>query len=428
MMGISPKLAARIEALGLKEPTPIQQRAIPLALEGRDVMGLAQTGTGKTAAFGLPLVEMLAGLGKPEPKTVRGLILAPTRELAKQISDTLRDFVAGTPMKVTLVVGGASINSQSKRLERGTDLLVATPGRLIDLMDRKALRLDQAKFLVLDEADQMLDLGFIHALRQIAQFLPKERHTMLFSATMPKQMSEIAETYLTNPKRVQVNPPGKAADKIEQSIHFIAKAEKTNLLKELLAEHKDELSVVFGRTKHGMERLAKILDKAGFAVVAVHGNKSQGQRERAIAAVRSGEAKVLVATDVAARGLDIPAVRYVYNYELPNVPENYVHRIGRTARAGRDGKAIALCAPDEMGQLKDIQKVMKLSIPVASGRPWEPVEPEKKQGGRPGGGRPGGGRRRGGKPGGAGGNGGGNGGKPFRGRRGGGPKRGNRAA
>jgi ATP-dependent RNA helicase RhlE len=427
MMGISPKLAARIEALGLKEPTPIQQRAIPLALEGRDVMGLAQTGTGKTAAFGLPLVEMLAGLGKPEPKTVRGLILAPTRELAKQISDTLRDFVAGTPMKVTLVVGGASINAQSKRLERGTDLLVATPGRLIDLLERKALRLEKAKFLVLDEADQMLDLGFIHALRQIAKVLPEERHTMLFSATMPKQMSEIAEAYLKNPQRVQVNPPGKAADKIDQSIHFIAKAEKTNLLKELLAEHKDELSVVFGRTKHGMERLARTLDKAGFAVVAVHGNKSQGQRERAIASVRSGEAKVLVATDVAARGLDIPAVRHVYNYELPNVPENYVHRIGRTARAGRDGKAVAFCAPDEMGQLKDIQKVMKLSIPVASGRPWEPVEPHKKSGGggRPGGG--GGGRRRGGKPGGPGGSG-KPGGKPFRGRRGGGPKRSNRAA
>jgi ATP-dependent RNA helicase RhlE len=428
MMGISPKLAARIEALGLKEPTPIQQRAIPLALEGRDVMGLAQTGTGKTAAFGLPLVEMLAGLGKPEPKSVRGLILAPTRELARQISDTLRDFVDGTPMKVTLVVGGASINSQSKRLERGTDLLVATPGRLIDLMDRKALRLDQAKFLVLDEADQMLDLGFIHALRQIAQFLPKERHTMLFSATMPKQMSEIADTYLKNPQRVQVNPPGKAADKIDQSIHFIAKAEKTNLLKELLGEHKDELSVVFGRTKHGMERLARTLEKAGFSVVAVHGNKSQGQRERAIAAVRSGQAKILVATDVAARGLDIPAVRHVYNYELPNVPENYIHRIGRTARAGRDGKAIAFCAPDEMGQLKDIQKVMKLTIPVASGRPWEPAEPQKKSGG----GRPGGGgnRRRGGKPGGnAGGNAAGNaGGKPFRGRRSGGPKRSNRAA
>ena len=392
MMGLAPKLVARIEAMGLTEPTPIQSRAIPLALEGRDVMGLAQTGTGKTAAFGLPLVELMAGQGKPLPKTVRALVLAPTRELAKQIADTLAAFVQGTPMKVALVVGGASINAQSKRLERGADILVATPGRLMDLMDRKALSLREAKFLVLDEADQMLDLGFIHALRKIAQMLPEERQTMLFSATMPKQMAEIAEAYLTNPMRVQVNPPGKAADKIDQSVHFIAKAEKTNLLVELLDTHRDELAVVFGRTKHGMERLSRMLEKAGYAAVAVHGNKSQGQRERAISAFKSGEAKILVATDVAARGLDIPDVKHVYNYELPNVPENYVHRIGRTARAGKDGKAVALCAPDEMDLLKDIQKAMKLTIPVASGRPWEAMPGEAKPGN-------GGGARRGGKPG-----------------------------
>ncbi|SMO95023.1 ATP-dependent RNA helicase RhlE [Thalassovita litoralis] len=392
MMGLAPKLVARIEAMGLTEPTPIQSRAIPLALEGRDVMGLAQTGTGKTAAFGLPLVELMAGQGKPLPKTVRALVLAPTRELAKQIADTLAAFVQGTPMKVALVVGGASINAQSKRLERGADILVATPGRLMDLMDRKALSLREAKFLVLDEADQMLDLGFIHALRKIAQMLPEERQTMLFSATMPKQMAEIAEAYLSNPMRVQVNPPGKAADKIDQSVHFIAKAEKTNLLVELLDTHRDELAVVFGRTKHGMERLSRMLEKAGYAAVAVHGNKSQGQRERAISAFKSGEAKILVATDVAARGLDIPDVKHVYNYELPNVPENYVHRIGRTARAGKDGKAVALCAPDEMDLLKDIQKAMKLTIPVASGRPWEAMPGEAKPGN-------GGGARRGGKPG-----------------------------
>lgn len=418
MMGLSPKLVARLEELGMTEPTPIQGRAIPLALEGEDVMGLAQTGTGKTAAFGLPLVEMLTGKPKPAPQSVRGLVLAPTRELAKQISDHLRDYVHGSAMKITLVVGGASINPQIKRLERGTDILVATPGRLMDLMDRRALSLAETKFLVLDEADQMLDLGFIHALRKIAAMLPSERQTMLFSATMPKQMSEIAEAYLTNPKRVQVNPPGKAADKIDQSIHFIAKAEKNKLLAELLGAHRDERAVVFGRTKHGMERLAKMLDRDGFSVVAVHGNKSQGQRERAISAFRSGQAMILVATDVAARGLDIPDVKHVYNYELPNVAENYVHRIGRTARAGKDGKAIALCAPDEMGLLKDIQKVMKATIPVASGRAWDPVEPEKKGGGNRrrgggggggGGGRPGakfGGKPGGGKPGGP--NGGGN--------------------
>ncbi|WP_246032469.1 DEAD/DEAH box helicase [Thalassobius vesicularis] len=429
MMGLAPKLAARIETLGLTEPTPIQSRAIPLALEGHDVMGLAQTGTGKTAAFGLPLVELLSGQGKPAPKAVRGLVLAPTRELAKQIADTLAEFVQGMPMKVALVVGGASLNAQAKRLERGVDILVATPGRLIDLLDRGALSLKETKFLVLDEADQMLDLGFIHALRKIAGMLPSERQTMLFSATMPKLMAEIAESYLTNPRRVQVNPPGKAADKIDQSIHFIAKAEKTNLLIELLDAHRDELAVVFGRTKHGMDRLARQLEKAGYAVAAVHGNKSQGQRERAISAFKSGEARVLVATDVAARGLDIPDVKHVYNYELPNVPENYVHRIGRTARAGRDGKAIALCAPDEMDQLKDIQKVMKLTIPVASGRPWEamPGQPKQQQGrpqGKPGQGRRGGqgqghgqGHGQGNKPG-ARADAGAPGGKPFRRRKG----------
>ncbi|THD73557.1 DEAD/DEAH box helicase [Thalassobius vesicularis] len=428
-MGLAPKLAARIETLGLTEPTPIQSRAIPLALEGHDVMGLAQTGTGKTAAFGLPLVELLSGQGKPAPKAVRGLVLAPTRELAKQIADTLAEFVQGMPMKVALVVGGASLNAQAKRLERGVDILVATPGRLIDLLDRGALSLKETKFLVLDEADQMLDLGFIHALRKIAGMLPSERQTMLFSATMPKLMAEIAESYLTNPRRVQVNPPGKAADKIDQSIHFIAKAEKTNLLIELLDAHRDELAVVFGRTKHGMDRLARQLEKAGYAVAAVHGNKSQGQRERAISAFKSGEARVLVATDVAARGLDIPDVKHVYNYELPNVPENYVHRIGRTARAGRDGKAIALCAPDEMDQLKDIQKVMKLTIPVASGRPWEamPGQPKQQQGrpqGKPGQGRRGGqgqghgqGHGQGNKPG-ARADAGAPGGKPFRRRKG----------
>jgi ATP-dependent RNA helicase RhlE len=236
----------------------------------------------------------------------------------------------------------------------------------------------------------MLDLGFIHSLRRIATLLPRDRQTMLFSATMPKQMEEIAAAFLRDPVRVQVNPPGKAVDKIEQSVHFVAKAAKFDLLVELLDAHRDELSIVFGRTKHGMEKLSKQLEHKGFAVASIHGNKSQGQRDRAIAAFRAGEVRVLVATDVAARGLDIPEVRHVYNYELPNVPENYVHRIGRTARAGMDGAAIALCSPDEMGELKDIEKAMKAKIPVASGAPWEVVPDAKaKTSGRPGG-RPGG--------------------------------------
>ncbi|MEP2640239.1 DEAD/DEAH box helicase [Roseobacter sp.] len=392
MMGLPPKLVARLKDMGLNDPTPIQKQAIPHALNGRDVMGLAQTGTGKTAAFGVPLVAQMLELdGRPAPKSVRGLVLAPTRELATQISVNLRAFAENTSLKVAMVVGGQSINNQIKRLERGVDLLVATPGRLLDLMDRRAVRLNDATFLVLDEADQMLDMGFIHDLRKIAAVIPPERQTMLFSATMPKQMNELAQSYLRSPIRIEVSPPGKAADKVTQEVHFIAKAEKSGLLIELLDKHRDERALVFGRTKHGSEKLMKNLVKAGYAASSIHGNKSQGQRDRAIAAFKSGEIKVLVATDVAARGLDIPDVKHVYNYDLPNVPDNYVHRIGRTARAGKDGAAVAFCAPDEMGELKAIQKTMGISIPVASGRPWEAMDiPEdSKSKGR--------GRRRGGR-------------------------------
>lgn len=400
MMGLPTALVKRLAENGISEPTPIQSRAIPYALDGKDVMGLAQTGTGKTNAFGLPLLaQLMADPKRPLEKHVHGLILAPTRELAKQIADTLTALVKGTPMKVNLVVGGQSISAQAGRLIRGTDILVATPGRLLDLLDRRAVRLDATRFLVLDEADQMLDLGFIHALRKIAGLLPAQRQTMLFSATMNKQMGEIASAYLNNPMRVEVSPAGKVADKVTQLVHFIAKAEKTNLLIELLDKHRDERALVFGRTKHGCEKLMKTLEKAGYAAGSIHGNKSQGQRDRAIEAFKSGKIRVLVATDVAARGLDIPDVKHVYNYELPNVPENYVHRIGRTARAGKDGAAIAFCAPDEMSELKDIQKVMKISIPIASGRPWEPMDAPAKPksgGGRGRGGPKGGGPRGGG--------------------------------
>jgi len=408
-MGLPDQLVRKLGNMGITDPTPIQSHAIPHALNGHDVMGLAQTGTGKTAAFGLPLLAQLVEMrAKPRPKAVLSLILAPTRELANQIKDTLMPLVKDTPIKIGVVVGGSSINVQMKRLEKGTHILVATPGRLLDLLDRRAMHLDDAQFLVLDEADQMLDLGFIHALRKIANLIPAERQTMLFSATMPKQMEEIAASYLKHPKRVQVNPPGKAADKITQSVHFIAKAEKPSLLIELLDKHREERALVFGRTKHGSDKLAKKLESAGFKVATIHGNKSQGQRERALKAFRDAEVKILVATDVAARGLDIPDVKHIYNFELPNVPENYVHRIGRTARAGKDGAAIAFCAPDEMGELKDIQKAMGISIPVASGRPWvdlpDPKGKPKGRGGPRRGGRPqGGGKPGGGKPGGPGG-------------------------
>ena len=387
MLGLSPTLQAAVKAAGYDTPTPIQNQAIPLALEGHDIMGLAQTGTGKTAAFGLPLVEHLMKMeGRPQPKCVKALVLAPTRELVNQIAEALNLYVKGSKLRVGTVVGGQSINTQIRFLSRGIDILVATPGRLIDLMDRGAVRLDTARFLVLDEADQMLDLGFIHALRKIAPKLGRPRQTMLFSATMPKQMEEIASTYLRNPRRVQVSPPGKAADKITQSIHFLDKGEKVGKLKELLLRHPESLSLVFARTKHGAERLMKQLVADGFDAASIHGNKSQGQRDRAIKGFREGSIKILVATDVAARGIDIPDVRVVYNFDLPDVPDNYVHRIGRTARAGRDGEAIAFCSAEEVGQLKDIEKVMKLSIPVASGDRPEPVKADKpKRGG--GGGR-----------------------------------------
>ncbi|NND17954.1 MAG: DEAD/DEAH box helicase, partial [Silicimonas sp.] len=354
-LGLNARMVSRLEGQGLAKPTPIQQKAIPHALQGRDVLGIAQTGTGKTAAFGIPLVVALSKhQEKAAPRSARGLILAPTRELANQIVESLRGLSAD--LRINLVVGGKSINAQSQKLSRGSDILVATPGRLIDLMDRRAVDLRQTRFLVLDEADQMLDIGFIHALRQIAPMLNKDRQTMMFSATMPKAMTELSREYLTDPVRVEVSPPGKVADKVSHSVHFVAKDEKQSLLIDLLGGHRDDLALVFSRTKHGAERLMKNLDRAGFSATSIHGNKSQGQRDRAIAAFKAGSVRVLVATDVAARGIDIQGVGYVYNYDLPNVPENYVHRIGRTARAGREGRAVAFCAADEVAELKAIEK------------------------------------------------------------------------
>jgi len=397
MLGLSPRLVTILAEQGITKPTPIQTQAMPHAMNGRDVMGLAQTGTGKTAAFGLPLIHILMSQGtKPAPKSVRGLILAPTRELAKQITDNLHAYTKGTHLKVGLVVGGVSINAQIKRLERGLDLLVATPGRLIDLLDRRSVTLGDTNFLVLDEADQMLDLGFIHALRRIAPLLSSDRQTMLFSATMPKQMAELSSAYLTDPVRVEVSRSGKVADKVSQSVHFVAQSDKFALLTSLLDLHRDELALVFSRTKHGAEKMKKNLVARGFAADSIHGNKSQNQRDRAIKAFREGSNRVLVATDVAARGIDIPGVRYVYNYDLPNVSENYVHRIGRTARAEAEGTAIAFCSPEEMSDLRGIEKLMKTDITVAGGVPWsrEEIPPKKGRGKSGGQKRPGQGSRR----------------------------------
>lgn len=358
-LGLSPKLSERLDTSGFSTPTPIQAQAIPLALEGHDIMGLAQTGTGKTLAFGLPMIDMLmAKPAKPAPKTVKALILAPTRELVNQIYDNLMALTKPTPLTLMSVVGGQSMGRQIGALERGTDILVATPGRLIDHMNRGSADLSTVRFLVLDEADQMLDMGFIHDLRKIAPRLGTPRQTMLFSATMPKQMEELSRSYLTNPQRVEVAPPGKTANKIDQSVLFIEKAEKPAKLREVLSADPDALSLVFSRTKHGAERMKKKLVADGYNAVSIHGDKTQGQRDKALKAFRAGKAKILVATDVAARGIDIPDVGYVINYDLPNAPEQYVHRIGRTARAGRDGTAISFCSPEERGQLRDIEKLI----------------------------------------------------------------------
>jgi ATP-dependent RNA helicase RhlE len=367
-LGLSPNLLKSVKALGFDTPTPIQAQAIPIVLRGRDLMGLAQTGTGKTAAFGLPLIQHLAAdqTARVAPKNIRALILAPTRELVNQIAVNLRDY-SRRQVRVDVVVGGASISNQMRTLARGTDILVATPGRLIDLIERHAVYLDQAKFLVLDEADQMLDLGFIHSLRRIAKLVGRPRQTLLFSATMPKQIEELSQAYLTDPVRVEVSPSGRAADNVNQSVHFIGTRSKVELLKSCLAERPRDLSLVFARTKHGAEKLMKTLVASGFSAASIHGNKSQGQRERAIKAFRDGEVRILVATDVAARGIDIPGVSHVYNYDLPEVPENYVHRIGRTARAGAGGEAVAFCGPDDARLLREIERLMGTQVAVASG-------------------------------------------------------------
>ncbi len=393
-LGLSPSLLKALPAAGLTTPTPIQAQSIPHIMAGRDLMGLAQTGTGKTAAFGLPLLHRILDLGHPpQPRHVRALILVPTRELANQIRENLERFTKGTAVKVVLTVGGASINKQAASLARGADVLVATPGRLQDLIDRGDVNLNLTGYLVLDEADHMLDMGFIHALRRIARHIPLKRQTLMFSATMPRDIEEIADTYLRDPVRVQVAPPGKPVEKIDQGVHFIPMGDKAKLLETYLLKHPGEQALVFGRTKHGSEKLSKLLESWGFKVGAIHGNKSQNHRDRTLGAFREGALDVLVATDVAARGIDIPTVRHVYNYDLPNVPENYVHRIGRTARAGMTGTSVSFCAPAEMGELQAIEKLLKKPIPVLGGAPWAADvvaaagKPGGRQGQRPQGGR-----------------------------------------
>ena len=365
------KLAAPVQKaltrLDYTTPTPIQLKAIPDVLEGKDLMGIAQTGTGKTAAFSLPTLSHIANNPQDPPKRgARVLILAPTRELASQIAVSVRDYGISMPeLTVACVYGGVPIHRQIKKLVRGNDVLVATPGRLIDLLDRKDVRLNEVEILILDEADQMMDMGFIHALKKIVPHLPKQRQTLFFSATMTPPIKKLASQFLTDPVHVSVTPPNSTADKVEQSVTYINQSEKQDLLALHLLDPAIERALIFTRTKHGADRVVKKLAKVGIAAEAIHGNKSQSKRQRTLAAFRSGDIKFLVATDIAARGIDIEGITHVFNFEIPNVPEQYVHRIGRTARAGREGRAISFVADgDERQYLKRIQKLLKAEIPV----------------------------------------------------------------
>lgn len=367
-LGLSQPVLQALDLKGYTKPTPIQAQAIPPVLEGRDLLGIAQTGTGKTAAFMLPGIDRLRNADNNIPfKSCRMLVLAPTRELAGQIAESAKDYGALAGLKVQSIVGGTSVNKDRNKLHRGTDILVATPGRLLDLIDQKAFNLSGVEILILDEADQMLDLGFVHALRRISQLVPKERQTLFFSATMPKQIKELVKGYCTNPVQVSVTPESTTAERIDQYLFMVQQNEKNSLLELILSgRHKVpgdlERILIFTRTKHGADRVVKKLSQAGVRSNAIHGNKTQGQRTRALEEFRKGKNSILIATDVAARGIDIPGVSHVINYELPNVPEQYVHRIGRTARAGRDGIAIAFCAEDERAYLKDIQKTTDASL------------------------------------------------------------------
>lgn len=353
---------------GYTTPTPIQQQAIPPALEGRDLLGCAQTGTGKTAAFTLPILQLLSAEPRTKGRrTIKTLVLTPTRELAIQIDECCRDYARYTDIRHCVIFGGVNQRPQVDALQRGIDLLVATPGRLLDLIGQGYVSLSDIRFFVLDEADRMLDMGFIHDIRRILPLLPAKRQTLFFSATMPDDIVKLANTMLRNPAHVTVTPPASVVETIRQSVLFAEKAEKRTLLASLLRERPESSVLVFSRTKHGADRIARILTKAGIEGRAIHGDKSQGARERAMNDFRSGACRVLIATDIAARGIDISELPLVINYDLPEVPETYVHRIGRTGRAGRDGQAIAFCSEEERPLLKDILKLTGLELDPDSG-------------------------------------------------------------
>ncbi len=364
-LGLSKPILKALDREGYQTPTPIQAQAIPSVLQGRDLLGIAQTGTGKTAAFALPILHRLSETKKPAPRRgARCVVLAPTRELASQIAESFRTYGAGLGMTVTVVFGGAKYGPQIKALAGGVDILVATPGRLIDHLGEKTADLSATEILVLDEADQMLDLGFLQPIRRIVSGMTKNRQNLFFSATMPTEIGKLANELLVNPVSVSVAPAATTVERIDQQLLFVEAPRKRALLVELFDDPKIARALVFTRTKRGADRVAKYLEAADIASAAIHGDKSQGQRERALASFKAGKVRALIATDIAARGIDVDGVTHVIQYELPQVPESYVHRIGRTARAGAGGVAISFCADDERNLLKDIQKLTRQTIPT----------------------------------------------------------------
>lgn len=366
-LGLSKGLLDALASRNYTQPTPIQRDAIPLVLQGRDVLGIAQTGTGKTAAFMLPTIDRLtsSSRGRLVSGRVRMLVLAPTRELASQIAEAARAYASNSSMSVGVIFGGVSNHKSIREVSRGLDVLVATPGRLLDLVDQRAIDLSTLEILVLDEADQMLDLGFIHALKTIVKLIPAKRQTLFFSATMPKTIRQLADAYLSNPVKVAVTPVATTAERVSQSVTFVNQTEKQALLTVFFQSTPIERALVFSRTKHGADKIVRFLEAAGIGANAIHGNKNQSQRERALDLFRSGEVPILIATDIAARGIDIPGVSHVLNFDLPNVPEQYVHRIGRTARAGAAGMAMAFCSDEERPFLRDIERLTRQKIDAA---------------------------------------------------------------
>ncbi len=384
-LGLAEPILRAVTSQGYTDPTPIQAQVIPAMLAGRDVLGTAQTGTGKTAAFVLPLLHALTlDDQRPAPKSCRALVMAPTRELAAQIADSVRDYGQGTRFSVTVIVGGLKIGKQIRAMERGVDIVVATPGRLLDLKSQNAIRFDQVRTVVLDEADHMMDMGFLPQIKKVLMQLPKQRQTALLSATMPKDIRKLADQFLKDPVNVAVAQVAKPVERIDQSVRFVPHAQKRDVLTEILRGPKVDSAIVFTRTKRGADRVCKHLEQSGLAAAAIHGNKSQNQRTKALDAFKSKKLRVLVATDIAARGIDIDQVSHVVNYELPNVPESYVHRIGRTARAGESGTAITLCDGEERKLLRDIEKLIGNRLPGnEAGVAEEPINDRESAGFHP---------------------------------------------